>query len=291
VRYPRQIGSHMTHWKGGPRRRVPYRAYPSRPLARLAVAGDIGHAGRSLDATGAAVAGLGSRSPYDALLLLGDHAYPRGEPRKLGRTVFAPFGAVLAQGSELLAVLGNHDVLDGHAAAQMRALGMPGRWWVKELPHLLLVGLDSNAPEDPAQLEFLERVLTGSTARWKVVALHHPPYSAGYQRSHRRTREVFTGMFERFGVQLVLSAHDHDYQRSVPIGGVTYVVTGGAARARLTGARRWTAASYRVKHFVEVAAFADRLVVRAIDQRTRVFDEVAITADHAVMRGSATRAS
>ena len=85
----------------------------------------------------------------------------------------------------------------------------------------------------------------------------------------------------------MLSAHDHDYQRSRPIDGVTYIVTGGAARARFTGARAFTAASYRVRHFVEVAVFGDRLVVRGIDQQDRVFDEVVLrerTSD--VMRGS-----
>jgi hypothetical protein len=46
---------------------------------------------------------------------------------------------------------------------------------------------------------------------------------------------------------------------------------------RFTGVRRCTAAAYRARHFVELAAFDDRLVVRAIDQSARVFDEVALT--------------
>ena len=103
------------------------------PAARLAFAGDVGHAGPQLDATGAAIAQLGVADPYDALVLLGDHAYPRGDPKTLARTVFGPFGAVLDQGTELLAVLGNHDVLDGHAAAQLDALGMTARWWARDV--------------------------------------------------------------------------------------------------------------------------------------------------------------
>jgi hypothetical protein len=34
-------------------------------------------------------------------------------------------------------------------------------------------------------------------------------------------------LFERHGVQLTLSGHDHNYQRFVPRRGVTYVVHGG----------------------------------------------------------------
>ena len=52
------------------------------------------------------------------------------------------------------------------------------------------------------------------------------------------------------------------------------------------------AVSYRVRHFVEVAVFADRLVVRGIDQQGRVFDEVVVperTSD--LMRDSGVNAS
>ena len=83
-------------------------------------------------------------------------------------------------------------------------------------------------------------------------------------------RRAFTPLFERHGVQLVLSGHDHDYQRSVPINGVTYVVTGGAAGTRRTGEADFTAVSFSWHHFVELAVFPDRLVLRAINQDLRV---------------------
>jgi hypothetical protein len=277
ISYPRQIVSHLTHWKGGPRTRAPSPRDEPPPQVRIAVAGDIGHAGSSLDATGAAIACLGASRRYDALLLLGDHAYPRGDPSGLRRTVFEPFARVLDQGTRLLAVLGNHDVLDGHRDAQLRALGQRGRWWAEELDDLLLVGLDSNPPVPDEQFDFLEDTLATSTARWRIVALHHPPYSAGYQGSHLPTRARFAPIFARHRVDIVLSAHDHDYQRSVPIDGVVYVVTGGAARARFTGTRAFTAQSFRVRHFVEVTASGNNLTVRGIDQRGRVFDELLLT--------------
>ncbi|MGH8977998.1 MAG: metallophosphoesterase family protein, partial [Acidimicrobiia bacterium] len=220
-------------------------------------------------------------------------AYPRGDPPRLRDTVFEPFAAVFAQGTRLLAVLGNHDVLDGHGNAQLQALGQRGRWWAEEWGDLLLVGLDSNPPVPDEQIEFVERTLTASTARWRVVALHHPPYSAGYQGSDRSTRELFAPIFGRHRVDVVLSAHDHDYQRSVPIDGVTYIVTGGAARARFTGTRAFTAESFRVRHFVEVMVAGDHLVVRGIDQQGRVFDEFSLQRARAatVMRDRGVNAS
>jgi hypothetical protein len=108
------------------------------------------------------------------------------------------------------------------------------------------------------------------------VALHHPSFSAGYQGSSPAARAAFVPLFERHGVQLVLSGHDHDYQRSRPRNGVTYVVSGGAAGARRTGADSFTAVSFGWHHVVEVGAYADRLVVRAVNPDLRVADEAAI---------------
>jgi hypothetical protein len=56
-----------------------------------------------------------------------------------------------------------------------------------------------------------------------------------------------------------------------------YVVSGGAAKIRPTARREFTAAAASTYHFVELAAYAGRLDVRAIDQEGRVFDEHTLT--------------
>ena len=78
-------------------------------------------------------------------------------------------------------------------------------------------------------------------------------------------------------MQLVLSGHDHDYQRSIPIAGVTFVVAGAAAYTRRTGDEGFTATSYSWHHFLDIAVTGDRLVLRAVGQDGRVFDEVSLT--------------
>jgi 3',5'-cyclic AMP phosphodiesterase CpdA len=278
LNYRRQLYSRATHWKGSPKDTVEFVAFPTEPapLLHLAVAGDVGDSGKRLDRTAAAITEVGRRSPFDVLWLLGDNVYPSGDPAKLPETVFGPFGPVLDSGTELLAIVGNHDVRDGHGEAQMAALGMPGMWWSKERNGVLMVGLDSNQADNPQQLAWLERTLTNSKAVWKIVALHHPPYSAGYQGSSTEVRAKFSPLFTRHGVQLVLSGHDHDYQRSVPLDGVTYVVSGAAAGTRRTGEKSFTAVSFSWHHFTDVTVFPDRLVVRAVNQELRVADEATI---------------
>jgi hypothetical protein len=277
--YHRQIWSYATHLKGGPSSTWPFPDADARqePLLRIAVAGDVGDRGTPQRRVAEAMARIGATQPHDVLLLLGDNVYPHGDPTKLPRRVFEPFDPVLSTGAELLAILGNHDVVRGHGDDQIAALGMPGRWWSRDEDDVLLVGLDSTRPHDPDQLAWLDRTLASTTARWRIVALHHPPYSAGYQGSSRDVRETFTPLFTRHDVQLVLSGHDHDYQRSVPLAGVTYVVTGGGASTRRTGTRSFTAVAYATPHYTDVTVYPDRLVLRAVDRDARVFDEHTLT--------------
>jgi hypothetical protein len=280
VPYRRQIWSYLTHWKGSPTSTEPYVPFPpdGRPDLRLAIAGDVGDSGARIRSTAAAVARLGTDDPWDALLLLGDNVYPAGDPDGLDDVVFGPFGPVLDGGAELLAILGNHDVKGDRTDEMVRRLGMPGRWWSRTIGDLLLVGLDSNQPENPGQRAWLERTLRASDARWKVVALHHPPYSAGYQGSSTDARDAFVPLFERYGVQLVLSGHEHDYQRSEELHGVTYVVSGAASGTRRTGEADFTAVSFSWHHFLELGVFADRLEGRAVNQDERVADSWTIRA-------------
>ena len=259
--YHDQIYRYTTHLKGSPTSTVAWQAFPADqpPALHIAVVGDIGDSGSRLRATAHAVAELDHRLPFDALMVLGDNVYPSGDPARLPDTLFHPFASVLDH-AELLAILGNHDVKQGHAPAQVAALGMPGRWWARHLGDVLIVGLDSNLARDPGQRAWLEDTLAGATERWRIVLLHHPPYSAGYQGSNQDARRAFVPLFERYGVQLVLSGHDHDYQRSEVLDGVTYVVSGAAAGTRRTGTRDFTAVSFSWHHFVEIAVFTDRLV-------------------------------
>jgi 3',5'-cyclic AMP phosphodiesterase CpdA len=276
-----KIRRRFTHLHGGPRDTVAWQPTTAggRPLVHLALAGDVGGRGRGVKrvrATAEAVRHVDRAHPLDGLVLLGDNVYPSGDPARLDETVFGPFGGVLDH-MPLFAVLGNHDVRRGHGAAQVAALGMPDRWWAHAFgEHTLLVGLDSNLVDDPAQREWLADTLAAATQPWRIVVVHHSPYSAGYQESDLAVRRAFVPVFERFGVQLVVSGHDHDYQRSTPIGGVTYLVSGGAAGTRRTGHEDFTAVSYRWHHFVELGVFPDRLVARAVSPTLRVADEVAI---------------
>ena len=262
----------------------------AQPELRLLVAGDVGTGDAYEMATARVGADLGIGDPFDALVLLGDNVYPSGDPARLQATVFDPFEPVLSAGAELLPVLGNHDVEAGHGDAQAAALGMPSRWYERRLGDMLFIGLDSTQPDNADQMAWLEQVLAASNARWKIVALHHPPYSAGYHGSDRDVRAAFAPVFERYGVDLVLAGHDHDYQRSIPINGVTYVVTGAGAKTRPTNSADFTAVSYSTRHVVEIGVWPNRLELRAVNQ-DGVFDHAVLNYEPATLPAGCSAAA
>ena len=257
---------------------VPYPVSANRPDVRLAAAGDVGTGGSAEYATADAMAALEETAEFDALLLLGDNVYPSGEPEGVQSAVLDPFAAVLDGPTELVAALGNHDVRTGDGVPQLAALGLPGRWYVKRFGAVAVVVVDSTRPQDPDQLRWLDATLASCTAPWVVVMQHHPPNSAGYHGSDVASRENLVPLYVRHSVDLVLAGHDHDYQRSEQIDGVTYVVSGGAATLRPTGREPFTVTAASSYHFVELAATADQLVVRAVRQNGRVFDEFSLPA-------------
>ena len=84
-------------------------------------------------------------------------------------------------------------------------------------------------------------------------------------------------LFAQAGVRLALAGHDHDYQRSSPQQGVTYVVSGAAARLRDAGSRDFTVVSDATLHYLDLLVYDDRVVGRAIDQSGTLVDLFTLT--------------
>ena len=76
---------------------------------------------------------------------------------------------------------------------------------------------------------------------------------------------------------LVLNGHDHDYERTTPQNGVTYVVTGGGGiGVRDVGVSSFTAFSVAVIHFVYVTVEGNELALHAIDGVGKEFDSLVL---------------
>jgi hypothetical protein len=85
---------------------------------------------------------------------------------------------------------------------------------------------------------------------------------------------------------LVFSGHDHDYERTVQIKGVTYVVTGGGGKDLYeAGESEWTAFSRSTHHAVRVRVDGDRLLLEAVEPTGAVVDRLELRLDRARTAG------
>ena len=246
------------------------------PLVRLAVAGDTGTGDAAQAATVDEMLDQArSQGPYDALVLLGDLVYEDGDLDEVDTAVTEPFAPLTAQGTELVPALGNHDYESGEQAEILDALGRERSWYVDRVGPVRIVVLDSEHADDPEQRRWLEQVLAlpQPSGTWTIAAMHHPAYSAGHHGSTAEVQKNWVPLFTRYDVPLVLAGHDHDYQRSLPLDGVTYVVSGGGAKLRPTGAEDFTAVSASVLHYLDLLVYPRQIIGRAIDQSGKLVDE------------------
>jgi 3',5'-cyclic AMP phosphodiesterase CpdA len=245
------------------------------PEVRIAVAGDTGTADSNERATAQRMVAEEGSLPYDALLLLGDLIYEVGDVDLVDEAILEPFAPLTEEGTELLPALGNHDYGSDEQDEIMTALGRGQTWYLDRVGPVRVVVLDSNIVDDIEQTEWLERILAKPQPAdtWTLVALHHPPYSAGEHGSSQSVRDAWVPLFEQYDVPLVLAGHDHDYQRSVAVNDVTYVVSGAGAKVRPTGQEDFTAVSSSTLHFLDLLVYRDRIVGRAIDHSGELVDE------------------
>lgn len=228
----------------------------------LLAVGDFGVGGTRQQALGTALRRFEARNPADTLVTLGDNDYT-SSPVRFRANWAAAFGWLEGAGVSVAGTLGNHDVEVDRGRYQFQTLGMPGPFYRRRVGDVELFLLDSNAPTW-SQTRWLHRALAGSTAHWKIAVFHHPAFSCGAYRGHAMVGRRWVRLFERFRVRLVLSGHDHNYQRFRAWRGVTYVVHGGGSGYfyRLGACPRGYPRRVRARHeqgFLYVVARPDRL--------------------------------
>ena len=163
-------------------------------------------------------AGLAA-SPDASVLLLGDNVYQKGTAREF-RDCYAPtWGRFKAR---TLPAPGNHEYYTPGATGYFDYFGSaagPGRlgYYSVELGAWHVVSLNSNlsGAAQQAQLDWLEQDLAASRARCTLAYWHHPLYSSGWHGSMPVMRRAWELLY-RAGAELVLSGHDHTYERFLP---------------------------------------------------------------------------
>ena len=152
--------------------------------------------------------------------------------------------------------------------------------------------LNSNMDYRPGseQWHWLEHDLkTFQHARWKFVVFHHPPYCSN--NCEIPATRALCPLFERYGVDIVYTAHATIYERFHPLrggeydsqNGVVYFVSGGGGYdMSLSPSELWdhlhpvSALAKPVNHLLLTTVAPDECRVRAIDTDGNCFDTLTL---------------
>ncbi|RYD95054.1 MAG: alkaline phosphatase, partial [Sphingobacteriales bacterium] len=200
---------------------------------KFAIIGDFG----SNQKGGKRVAKLVKSWDPEFIITLGDNNYYRGYQRTIDRNIGKPYHHFLnpykgkygkeADTLRFFPSLGNHDIMWEKGRAHFDFFTLPGneRYYDFVWGAVHFFVLNSN-PEEPdgtdansAQAKWLKQKMQASLSPWKVVYFHHPPYTSGTHGSSANMRWPF----KEWGADIVLSGHDHTYER-LEINGLTYIV-------------------------------------------------------------------
>jgi 3',5'-cyclic AMP phosphodiesterase CpdA len=221
--------------------------------------------------------------PIDLIVHLGDLAYPSGTLQQYEDYVFNVYEE-LFESFPFFPASGNHDYETADAGPFREVFMMPEnggnegheRWYSFDWGPIHFVALDTEVMSQ-TQAEWLDRDLGSTELPWTIVFAHRPPYSSGSHGEDMAMRGMFGPIFDRHDVPLVLTGHDHHYERTDAIQGTTYFVSGGGgSSSRKPTANPYTAFAEDVMHFLSVHVEQDEILIHAIDGMGREFDSVRI---------------
>ena len=168
---------------------------------------------------------------YDFVVMMGDNIYGGHKPQDFVKKFEQPYKTLLDAGVKFYATLGNHDDPDIERNYKLYDMGGQ-RYYSFKKGDVEFFVLDSTYM-DPTQLAWVKSKLDGSTAKWKICYFHHPLFSDGkYHGSDLDLRSKLMPMFQAAGVNVVLSGHDHVYERIKPQSGIYFWVVGNSGELR-----------------------------------------------------------
>lgn len=158
-----------------------------------------------------------------AVLALGDNAYDSGLPTEYSTCYDPTWGAFK---NRTYPVPGNHDYLtpgaSGYFGYYGAAAGNPSQGYYSfDLGTWHILAINSNCTpvggcgSSNPETQWVAADLAAHPAQCTLAFWHHPYFSSGHTGNSSSMTAIFTELYKA-GVDVVLSGHDHDYERFAP---------------------------------------------------------------------------
>ena len=241
---------------------------------RFAVIGDTGSGTQKQRDVGEMMVKYRQAFPFDFVLMMGDNLYGSETPRDFETKFSEPYKKLLDDKVKFYATLGNHDL---PLQVNYANFNMNGKEYYRfKKGNVAFYSLNSNYM-DKKQVDWLESELAKDTSDWKVCFFHHPPYSSAKKHgSDNQLRQVVEPIFVKYGVDVVLTGHDHVYERIKPQKGIYYFVSGAGGQLRSGDVKESSPLidkSYdRDNHFMLFEVTGDQMYFQTISRTGETID-------------------
>ncbi|HSA73504.1 MAG TPA: metallophosphoesterase [Nitrososphaeraceae archaeon] len=127
---------------------------------------------------------------------------------------------------KMMITLGYHDINDGAGKMNQYVksfeLNKPYYSYDYKHVHFLVMASLSDYKEGSEQYNFikqdLEKASQNEDTNWVIVSTYKPLYSSPSEHpADDSLRDAYSPLFEKYGVDLVLNGHNHNYQRTYPL--------------------------------------------------------------------------
>lgn len=205
--------------------------------------GDTGTGGRNTRALADQMARWIDKEGAQAVFLLGDNV--------LGSTPFSiavldrffePFRSVLERQVPFYAILGNHDHSAGRVESELKfkPFHMEGKsyYQVQADDRVAFFVLDATAlRESREQADWLSAELSKSKCTWNVLLFHEPMVCGKFHHGpNKKALELLMPIMQTPpGIDLVLSGHNHVYERRRVHEGIQHLTVGSGGKLSRKG--------------------------------------------------------
>ena len=281
----------------------------------FAVIGDSGTGSDHQKAVASQMVAFHQNHPWQFILMLGDNIYDDGHPKDFDRKFKNIYKKLKVP---FHATLGNHDWRTHCGQPQVKddAFGYVGKqdeYEFHEGPQIgdkqlaRFICLNSMAwkeslkDKDGGDLSRLKKDLDGWLSKspgyhWNFVFFHHPIYSFAHRKSLFRyltfrwrhghgsdmeLRKIWEPRFKKGCIDIVLSGHDHFYQKIKKQKGIHYFVSGGAGKIRKGSIKKHSNVEFGkvTYHFMHFEVSEKEVRFAAVDKDGNIFHQGCIRKD------------
>ena len=211
----------------------------------------------------------------DFVISMGDLVGTGGNFKEWGPHFFEPAANVIDH-IPVISTLGDHDTRidngDNFHYYLRPTISADRLWFSYDYGPAHFVSLDYRGENNPEMMEWFEKDMAASKAKWKFVYLHRPSYNLGGHRT-RWGSNHWPALYRKHKVDIVFAGHSHMYERFYPMRPdndpeswpVTYITTGGAGAGLYDSVEHpYLAVTSSVNHLMNFKISSDTLTAVTI---------------------------